>query len=395
MAHNEASLRVGFYVFFPGGGIGRYTHELMRAMAARANVEVEVMCTPEYEWADEEAYRSWTGLQRISDEVATLRRMRFITGQFVNPRRAIRHAVAHNLDVLHLSNINHFSFPFWRAAAAQADLKIVASAHDVKRQKSILSRLWEDRQLKAFYRFANALFVHSEYQARELESFAGVARDKIYVVPHGPYPHGPVSASRIALREKWELPADQQIALFFGQLRDEKNLDGFLRGAACADESLHLVIAGTGGGRHHGAAYYRDIASDLGLMDRTTFIARYIEDEEVGELFTAADWVALPYDTTFTSQSGVLNVAAEYDCPVLVSEAPVLRETVQVCDIGLAYEGDGPAQVARGIEAMMARIDAGHRHAFAAYRERFGWDENVNRTLAVYRKLLGANVVEE
>ena len=180
------------------------------------------------------------------------------------------------------------------------------------------------------------------------------------------------------------------VALFFGQLRDEKNLDGFLRGVAQGPSALHVVVAGQGGGRHHGADYYQRVVRELAIEDRVTFVARYIEDHEVGELFTAADWVALPYDRSFTSQSGVLNVAAEYDRPVLVSEAPVLRETVQTCDIGMACEGDRPADIARGIEAMMARTEADHQHAFSAYRKQFGWDENVRRTLAVYRQLVNA-----
>ena len=381
-------LRVGFYIFFPGGGIGRYTHHLMKVMGRHAGVEVEAICTPDYKWAQADGYATWEGLASISHDIPTLRRWRFLKGQFVNPTRAIDHAVDEGLDVLHLANINHLSFPYWRPKLGTAEVRVVASAHDVKRGKSIINRRWEDAQLKAFYRFADALFVHADYQVRELAEFAGVAQKKIHVVPHGLYAHGSVEASQTALRERWGLPSDQQVALFFGKVRDGKNLDGLLRALHLTGQPLHLVVAGREDGRHHDIDHYRQLASDLDVADRVTFMPRFIEDEEVGELFVASDWVALPYESDFTSQSGVLNVAAYYERPVLVSSAPVLRETVEACDIGVACSGDGPDALAAGIQSMHQRLEDGHSHAFKAYRDRFSWKENASRTLSVYRTLL-------
>ncbi len=379
-------LRVGFYVFFPGGGIGRYTHHLMESMGQRPDVEVEVICTPDYQWAHSDGYATWDGLTSISHDVPTLRRWRFLKGQFINPSRAIEYAVSAGIDVLHMANINHLSFPYWRPKIEETEVKVAASAHDVKREKSIISRWWEDRQLKAFYRFADALFVHSDYQARELAAFANVPREKIHVVPHGLYSHGSVDNSQTTLREKWDLPSDRQIALFFGKIRDDKNLGNLLQALHRTEPSPFLVVAGREDARHRGVDYYQQLADDLGLTDRVRFISRHIKDEEVGELFVASDWVALPYRNDFTSQSGVLNVAAHYERPVLVSSAPVLQETVQTCDIGVSCSGDTPAALAEGIEAMHRRLETAYPHPFDAYRRQFSWEENVARTLDVYKE---------
>lgn len=384
MPDRSRPLRVGFYISFPGGGIGRYTHHLMKVMGRRDEVEVEAICTPDYKWAHADGYTTWDGLASISHDIPTLRRWRFLKGQFVNPTRAIGHAVEEELDVLHFADINHFSFPYWRPRIEESGVKVVASAHDVKREKSILSRRWEDAQLKAFYRFADALFVHSDHQARELVGFAGATRDKIHTVPHGPYAHGSIDASRPALREKWDLPSNRRVALVFGKIRDEKNLGGLLRALCRTEESPYLVVAGREDGHHRGVDHYRHLAEKLDVRDSVRFIPRYITDEEVGELFVASDWAALPYRETFTSQSGVLNVAAYYERPVLVSSAPVLRETVQSCDIGVACSGHDPEALATGVESMHERLDAGHPHAFNEYRQRFSWEENVTRTLKAY-----------
>lgn len=384
-------LRVGFYLFFPGGGIGRYTHRLMEVMNARDGVHVEAICTPDFEWADAEAYSAWTGLQSISHEVPTVRRWRFLKGQFVNPRRAIEHAVSQGIDVLHLANINHLTFPYWRTAAQEADVKIVASAHDVKRQKRIISRMWEDQQLKAFYRFADALFVHSVYQADELVAFAGVPRERIHVVPHGLYEHSARPQARQSqIRMALGLPSEPSIGLFFGQIRDEKNLEGLLRALPHCSTRVHIVVAGQEvKSRHRSAVYYQRVAREVGVSDQVTFRVGHVPEDEVAQLFTAADWVALPYERSFTSQSGVLNVAARYERPVLVTAAPVLRETVQTAEIGIACEKESPSGIAAGIDRLVTLNEQGYAFPFDAYHTRYSWEENARETVATYRKLLG------
>lgn len=384
------TLRVGFYVFFPGGGIGKYTHRLMEVMGKRPDIDVELICTPDYEWKESEAYSTWPGLQSISHHVPTIRRWRFLRGQFTNPRRAIRHAEDCGLDVLHFANINHLTFPYWRGALERSGLKTTASAHDVKRQKRIIYRRWEDYQLKSFYRFADALFVHSEYQADELVDFAGAEHTKIHVVPHGPYYHGSVpDVERDHMREQLGLPKDRPVALFFGKIRDEKNLDGLIRALVHSSAVPHLIVAGSGTGyRHRSVAHYRELADALGVADRITFRAEYIPDSEVSKLFYAADWVALPYSHTFTSQSGVLNVAARYERPVLVSSAPVLRETVESSGIGIACDGETPDAIAKGMDRLCELLAHGYSFPFASYKEQYSWEKNVQQTIKVYRRLV-------
>jgi glycosyltransferase involved in cell wall biosynthesis len=381
-------IRVSFYVFFPAGGIGRYTNKLAQALAQYSEVSVEVACTPEYQWKNDPGYAAWEGLQSISHPMPLFRKARFIAGQFINPVRCINHIRDSGGDIVHFSNVNHLSFPYWNRRLRASNTRVAISVHDVKRQKSIINRSWEERQLKAVYRFADALFVHSVYQARELAAYAGVRKENIHVVPHGAFTHLPVPFTRNEARARLGLPLDEQIALFFGQMRDEKNLNRFIQALSMSRSKPHLVVAGKGGGGHRGMQYYQRLASKEGILDRITFMPGYLPDEQVGALFTAADWVALPYRNTFTSQSGVLNVAAGYDRPVLVSSSPVLQETVSVSDIGVACESDTVDALAEGIDRMAARVPAGYVHQFIKYRTLFSWEENARRTLEVYKRLL-------
>lgn len=388
MADASRPIRACFYVFFPAGGIGRYTNELSGALNARAEVSVDVVCAPDFQWKDAPEYEAQAVLKSISHSVPLLRRLRFLQGQFTNPKRCIRYAVEHGADIIHFANVNHLSFPFWRKPLEQSGIRVALSAHDVKRQKSIINRAWEDRQLKAFYRFADALFVHAAYQADELVEYAGVRRDKIHIVPHGLYAYPLARISQQEARAELGIPTDRRVALFFGQIRDEKNLDQLIHGLQMSTAKPHLVVAGNAGGRHRGIDFYQDYARRHGVDHLITFIPKYIPDEKVGELFVASDWVALPYSNVFSSQSGVLNVAAFFERPVLVSSSPVLRETVATCDIGVVCDGDTAAAIADGIDRMDRRIRDGHQHQFQVYQERYSWQENARLTVDVYKALL-------
>jgi len=166
--HAAASIRVLFYQFFPGGGIGRYTHELATAVDQHSGVDVEVVCSPDFEHLSVAPYRTWAGLQSIGHAVPLLRRLRFLSAQVVNPIRCLNRANTSRADVIHFSNINHLTYRFWRARIKGLPNKYVATVHDVRRAGKILNRGWEKRSLRQFYEDADGLFVHSEQQVSYL-----------------------------------------------------------------------------------------------------------------------------------------------------------------------------------------------------------------------------------
>ena len=378
--------RVGFYVFFPAGGIGRYTHELMKAMGKIDDVHVEVICSPDYQWKESKEYGNWDKLKPVWSPVAVKSKFRFLRGQILNPLLAIRHVKNSGFDVLHFSNVNHLTFPLWRPFLKNSSILKAISVHDVKRQQSMINEAWEERQLKAVYNFADVLFVHSTFQKNELIDYANVSEKKIYVVPHGPYPHGNNGAIAANIRGKYNLPSDKQIGLFFGQIRDEKNLDSLLKAMARSDKNFHLLIAGKPWPGHQEAEHYTQIIDQLGLQKRVTFLNRYVEEHEIPTLFNAADWVALPYKNNFTSQSGVLNVAVHYEQPILVSDAPVLKETVAENKIGVTCNSDDPNSIAKGINEIIEKVHNGHQFRFDKYKEKHSWETNARRAIDAYSK---------
>src|SRR5690606_537561 len=88
-------------------------------------------------------------------------------------------------------------------------------------------------------------------------------------------------------------------------------------------------------------AYYRQLASELGIAGRVILCDEFIPDERIPDFFTAADIVALTYSSAFVSQSGVLQHAVAFRKPVLASCGPgPLRQTMEQFPLGALIPPD-------------------------------------------------------
>ena len=377
-------IRALMYIFFPGGGIGRYTDHLASALTSTTRVSAEVACSPQFEYLKTADYPTWPHLSSINSRNPLLRKAKFLRSQFTSPRLAISRARQIRAEILHFSNINHLSYATWRKAALRGPFHMIATAHDVRRGVAIVNRSWETKWLVQFYRDCRALFVHSDSQKQDLLTFAAVDPDIVHVVPHGIYEYPRPTAGQDQLRQKYNIPRDASVGLFFGAIREDKNLDNLLIALANASTEQHLVIAGRPRNDEAGRVLRSHIHT-LGLDRQVLLLDRFIPEEEVGDLFELSDFVALTYRSSFSSQSGVLNVAAHYHRPILTSDAPTLSETVSRHSIGKCCPGDDPESIAVGLRKML-RIEVTDQ-CFTKYRQCHSWEHVALATAGVYRRL--------
>jgi glycosyltransferase involved in cell wall biosynthesis len=146
-------------------------------------------------------------------------------------------------------------------------------------------------------------------------------------------------------------PASPDVVfLAFGQIRDGKNLDLFLRAMTKLPENVKLLVAGKGdSGSSRPPEYYQKLAEELGVGDRCRWDIRRVPDEEVGDLFAASDVVLVTYSEKFRSASGVLNAAVSARKPVLASSgAGPLKSVVEKYQLGVFVEPDNLEEIVRG-----------------------------------------------
>jgi glycosyltransferase involved in cell wall biosynthesis len=188
-------------------------------------------------------------------------------------------------------------------------------------------------------------------------------------------------------------PASPDVVfLAFGQIRDGKNLDLFLRAMPRLPENVKLLVAGKGdSGSSRPAAYYQKLAEELGVADRCRWDIRRIPDEEVGDIFAACDVVLVTYSAKFRSASGVLNATVSARKPVLASSGPgPLKTVVEKYHLGELVKPDDAEEILRGASKLVpssATDEPATRHSLLAtpppawdrYECENSWKENASQ----------------
>ena len=130
-----------------------------------------------------------------------------------------------------------------------------------------------------------------------------------------------------------ELKNINDYILFFGRIELYKGIH-ILYDEYCVNTSLGnkpLVIAGSG------EIYFQRKESH---ENNIIFISRYIEDEELNDLFQNAYCVIYPYISA--TQSGVLSLAYHYNKPVIVSNVPFFKDCLIEGETGYIFDVNKP-----------------------------------------------------
>jgi glycosyltransferase involved in cell wall biosynthesis len=185
------------------------------------------------------------------------------------------------------------------------------------------------------------------------------------------------------------------VFLAFGQIRDGKNLDLFLRAMARLPENVKLLVAGKGdSGSSRPPEYYQKLAEELGVGHRCRWGIRRIPDEEVGDLFAVCDAALVTYSAKFRSASGVLNAAVSARKPVLASSgAGPLKSVVEKYQLGVFVEPDNLEEIVRGASKFVPNSAMGEpvtryqlpaTPAWARYEQENSWEENARRVFQAF-----------
>jgi glycosyltransferase involved in cell wall biosynthesis len=194
-------------------------------------------------------------------------------------------------------------------------------------------------------------------------------------VPHPVYSIFGEGKSRTEARKKLGVTASE-VALFFGFIRGYKGLMNLLEAAARVprDRDFQVLV---GGEFYEDDKPYREAIRRLGLEDRVVLHDRYVPNEEVGDFFAAANVVVLPYLTA--TQSGIIQIAFNFDRPVITTDVGGLPEVVRPGELGEVVPPEDPEALAR---AMVAYFDEGKEARYtpnvAEEKKRYSWDRMVD-----------------
>jgi glycosyltransferase involved in cell wall biosynthesis len=233
----------------------------------------------------------------------------------------------------------NFAVPFWRP------IPLVTTIHDIDMHPG-------DVDARAMLRWSSEwmvkqsahVVVHGDGLRRMALDRYSKSPDCVHVLSHPAIVH----YADLARREKMQRCADDGTfrVLMFGRIYAYKGLEHLIRAEALLKDAvpnLRVTIAGRG----DNAWGLRPL---MGVPDRYDIRNSYIADPEVAQLLLDTDLVVLPY--TEASQSGVLNLAAAFGKPVIVTDVGELRASVEPNGLGMVVPPGDPERLARAIQIL-------------------------------------------
>ncbi|MGC2424295.1 MAG: glycosyltransferase [Nitrospirota bacterium] len=162
------------------------------------------------------------------------------------------------------------------------------------------------------------------------------------------------------------------VILFFGFIREYKGLHVLLDAMPriVKDVPLTLVVAGE---FYEDKDSYMEQIEQLQLKGSVRVLDKFIPNEAVGDYFSAADVLVLPYRSA--TQSGITQIAFAFDLPVIATRVGGLPEVVKEGETGFLVPPNDPDALA---EAVITYFQADSLEKFRdnvrRERGRFSWE---------------------
>ena len=313
--------------------------------------------------------------------------------------RLIRYATTSRAPIFHILWNNKLEYLdrtllmlFYRICGK----RLVFTAHNVNIRKRDGNDSWLNRwTLRVQYRLVSHILVHTEQMKRELQCDFSVDAAKMSVIPFGINNTVPdTDLTRAEARKRLGLSADEQVALFFGNIAPYKGLEDLVTAfeqLVPANPKLRLVIAGRPKGE---SSYWQRIQEKIranGLGSSVVERIEYVPDADTEIYFKAADVVVLPYRHIF--QSGVLFLGYNFGLPAIATDVGSLSDDVIEGETGLICKPRDAIDLADCIRkyfssTLYRQLDLRRREIRNFAQERYSWTKVGEIARSVYQSLL-------
>lgn len=225
------------------------------------------------------------------------------------------------------------------------------------------------------FRIADKLVAHTARTRDQLIGDLGISPDKVSVMEHGIEPLG---------SSGFKVPDDRHEGtlrvFFFGKVLRYKGIDLLLEALRNVDFDFELKIAGVS----RDPVLTRELEHMIAEHPRASkieWLNRFIDDEEIPDLFFNADVLVLPY--RHIDQSGVLFQSLRFGVPVIASDVGAFRDYIGD-DLGRIFRcGDVDALRNALVEFNRQRRQYCKASITRAAR-RYEWGETVKALDVVY-----------
>jgi len=199
----------------------------------------------------------------------------------------------------------------------------------------------------------------------------------VITTPHPVYDFGKPGRprkSRSEARTALGLPAAARLVLFFGFIKPYKGVMHLIDAAADLKthfgDGIRVLLVGDIYGEKQP---YLDRIAASSAKDIIQLIDGFVPDETVEDYFLAADLAVLPYVSA--TQSGIVQIAYNYDLPVVTTNVGGLPEVVLNGKTGFIVQPEDPSALAGAVVRFFDEDRAvDFATQVAAEKEKYSWD---------------------
>lgn len=225
-------------------------------------------------------------------------------------------------------------------------------------------------------KYINGYFVHLNSTKNELRDEFTVPEDKIHITYHGIFTNN-ISCAKSERKNK-EI---KQIILY-GYQYEYKGADILIKALSLLPDAYlqrtkTIIIGKT-------EPYYYDMYKDeLGKLN-IEWITDYVSDEKLNSSIINSDLILLPYRRI--SQSGALLLALSYHKPIITSDLPSFRETMDGYPDDFFFKTESTEALAK---ILMRYLDGELDETLMCsvidnLNQKYSWEETAKSTLRAY-----------
>ena len=411
--------KLRLYIVEPnnGGGLVHFTYQLCNALADEG-VDVTMLTGVNYEMANsphsfrvERLLNLWAHFDSESMKIETqtpLKRTRrkayWVLRRVVRGIRWIlvwlrltKYLLRVKPDIVQFSKFEYSFEAIFVGFLRHRGMIVTQLCHEFEFRES-RDPIWLalDRFSGEIYRhFSVIYFLSEEIRKKFLSLHTSIPEKNTYVIPHGnsEWLLNIPAVSEDVLRCRYGLQENERVVLFFGLLTPSKGLDDLLEAFAIVRKScdVKLIIAGYPT-KHINVNEMLERSRKLGITDQAIFDARYIPLEEIKPLMGIASVVVFPYRSG--TQSGALQTAYTFGCPVIATAVGGLPEVVDDGKSGYLVPAQSPREMADKIAILINNPNLATKMGNYARHlsiTRFSWKPIARKIKMIYIDLLDNN----
>lgn len=235
---------------------------------------------------------------------------------------------------------------------------------------------YEERFQKVM-KFIDGYMVHLESSKAALSRTYGIATNKIFLTYHGIYQakgYVPMALTNVA---------DKVKIIMYGYQTRYKGADILIEALKLLPQGYLNKMEALIVGKSDMELYtqYKEQVASL----NTTWINRFVSEDELYRSIGESDLILLPYRQI--TQSGVLLLALSYRKPILTSNLPSFRETLEGYPDDYFFESDSPEALRDMLVRYINReIDINKQiNIIEGLNNKYSWDNTAKSTLNAYR----------